>query len=188
MKTRSSLLLLGVLAFAATAVRSHANPFNFTYTFDTDNSVVTGSFDGTADGLFIDNVTNISLSFGGTAITGPIYLSAVESDGTSAPGGVVSFDVTQNNFAFATSDLASGDGSWDSIFGISNAIPGEDYAFAQSYSLGYGSQDLPPSSSWSVTPAAVASVPDSGATVVLLSLALVGLMGFRRYRSLASAA
>jgi hypothetical protein len=137
--------------------------------------VVSGTLDGTQNGNFVDNVSNVSVFFDGVALPGTIYTSMY--DGLNyLSGAVVSFDALQNNFLFATSDLASGDFGYESLFYMLNASVFEDTALALSnVGIGYASQDSPTSGgSWSLT------VPDSGSTILLMGLAMAGLVGMRR--------
>jgi hypothetical protein len=172
------LLFLG-LVLTATAVPSFADTFDFSYVFG-DGTDITGSFTGTKAGQFVNNVSNVSVFFDGTAMPGTIYTSTIDSGFDYLNGPVISFDASQNDFVFANSDLAGGDFSYDSFFLISNTA-GE--ASAQSFPLGFsGSNDFPAvDSSWSLTQLLPAAVPDGGGVAGLFGLAMLGLIGFRRF-------
>lgn len=169
-KTKTIGLLLA--AFALTAA-SRATPFDFSYTF-VDGTLVTGSLDGTQNGAFVDNVSNVSLAFNGVQVTGPIF--TLHYDGTDfvAGGAVVSFDATQNNFLFINSDYAGGD-----PFGDAFGIPSGDLAFLSSFPL-LNVSDLPTNiQTWSLT-APSTNVPEAGSTLAFVAVAGLGLLGLRR--------
>lgn len=173
-------LLILVLGF--TAGSSYGTTFNYSYTFE-DGLEVSGTLDGTQNGNFVDNVSNVSLFFDGGDLSGTIYTSMY--DGLNyLSGPVVSFDALQNNFLFATSDLAGGDFAYNSIFYMLNSSVFEDTALAFSTAgAGYASQDFPTSSGrWSLT------VPDGGSTIIFMALSMAGLAWIRRKSSKASAA
>jgi len=170
------------MALGLTAGSSFGTTFNYSYTFG-DGLEVSGTLDGTQNGNFVENVSNVSVFFDGIAMPGTIYASMY--DGLNYLNGpVVSFDALQNNFLFATSDLAGGDFAYDSIFYMLNSSVFEDTALAfSSAGVGYASQDFPTfSGSWSLT------VPDSGSTLVLVALSMGGLAWVRRESSKESAA
>lgn len=174
MKSIHRLSLLVTLAFGLTAGSSYGTTFTYSYTFG-DGLVVSGKFTGTQNGNFVDNVSNVSLFFDGFALPGTIYSSMY--DGLNyQTGPVVSFDALQNNFLFATSDLAGGDFAYDSIFYMLNSSVFDDTALAfSSTGIGYAAQDYPTSSgSWSL------KVPDSGSAVVFMGLTMAGLAWVRR--------
>jgi len=177
--------LAGLLALGLTLGVARADTFTFSYVFG-DGLEVTGSLDGTLSGIFVADVTNVSVFFGPDALPGTVFAS--QYDGSSyQPGPIVSFDVFQNNFAFANSDLAGVDFTYDSIFYIFNASVFSDTAVAFS-TLGYASQDDPTEAArWTLTLTSTAAVPDQGATLVLLGLGLAGLgWRHRRVRSVTS--
>lgn len=166
MKIMPKFIGLVTLGLALGAAR--ADTFNFSYVFG-DGLAVTGSLNGTENGDFVENVTNVSVFFDGNALPGTVFTSRF--DGASYLGGpVVSFDALQNNFIFANSDLANGDFGFDSIFYILNASVFSDTALAFS-ALGYASQDDPTvAASWTLSRAAV---PDQGKTLALFVGGLV---------------
>ena len=150
MKTIPKLFLLAALALVGTTARSFGGTYDFSYVFG-DGLSITGSLNGTQSGLFINNISAVSVYFDGTAMPGTVFASTLDSADDSLSGPIVSFDVTQNNFVFSNSDYVGSDFSGDSVFAISNAFADSDYAAAQSFSLNFfGSQDLPPNSSWTL--------------------------------------
>jgi hypothetical protein len=167
--------LAGLLALGLALGTARADTFNFSYVFG-DGLTVTGSLDGTENGNFVENITNVSVFFDGNAMAGTIFTSQFDS-GSYLNGPVVSFDALQNNFIFANSDLVNGDFGFDSIFYMLNASVFSDTAVAYS-SLGYASQDDPTAAAnWSLSRAAV---PDQGTTIALFALGLVVLGWLRR--------
>ena len=167
---RLGQLLVLVLSLAATSAQ--ATFFSYEYTFG-DGLVVSGSLDGTQKGNFVENVSNVSVFFNGTAMLGTIFTANYDGTGyLNSP--VVSFDALQNNFLFANSDLAAGDFGYDSVFYMFNASVFADTAVAFS-TMGFASQDWPTADGkWSLT------VPEGGSTVLLLCGAGVGLAFVRR--------
>jgi hypothetical protein len=169
-KLAASVLILGLMLGVA-----RADTFNFAYVFG-DGLAVTGSLDGTQNGLFVENVTNVSIAFDGTALAGPIFTAQYDG-GSYLNGPVVSFDALQNNFLFADTDLVAGDFGYGSLFYLLNASVFADIAVADSPLFGLASMDDPTSArSWSLTRA---TVPDQGMTIALFAIGLVLLVWFR---------
>jgi hypothetical protein len=173
--------LTGLLALALAGVTAQANTFNFSYVFGDGVTTVTGSLNGDQNGIFVENITNVSVSFNGEAMPGTVFTSQFDADSFSyLPGAIVSFDALQNNFFFANSDLAGGDVGYDSIFYLLNASVFMDTAVASS-TLGYASQDAPiVTSSWSLSAAPGSSVPDQGTTLGLFGFSLGALVWVHR--------
>lgn len=181
MKSLRNLSALLILGLSLTAGACYGTTFSYAYTFG-DGLVVSGKLNGTQKGNFVENVSDVSVLFNGSAVPGIIYASSY--DGMNyLKGPVVSFDALQNNFVFATSDLAGGDWGYESLFYMLNASVFADTALALSnLGSGYASQDFPTSSeSWSL------KVPDGGSTLALLSLVLLALAAARRRTSAALA-
>jgi len=169
------LAQLLTLALGLSTVSSYGTFFSYDYTFG-DGLVVSGTLDGTQNGNFVENISNVSVFFNGTAMPDTVFTARY--DGADYLGGpVVSFDALQNNFLFMNSDLSAGDFGYDYIFAMFNASVYADTALAFS-SLGFASQDWPTArDSWSLR------VPDSGATVVFVGLTIMGLARTRRKKS-----
>jgi len=168
-------LAAAVLALGLVVGSAHARSFEFSYLFS-DSTFVTGTLEGTENGLFVDNVTNVTVNFNGDAQPGTVFTSMF--DGVAlVNGAVVSFDVQQNNFFFSNVDLAVATvadvNDW--VFAISNA---PDYASALTVKLDSGPfalDGLDNPGVWSLT-----AVPDQGSTVALFAFGLVGLGCLRR--------
>jgi hypothetical protein len=172
MKFISQLIQFLALALGLTVSSSYGTLFSYSYLFG-DGLSVTGSLDGTQNGNFVENVSNVSVFFNGTAMPGTVF--AASYDGANyVSGPVVSFDALQNNFIFADTDFAAGDQAYKSIFYMLNASVYADTALAFS-DLGFASQDWPTSrESWTL------KVPDGGSTIVLMGLAMIGMALARR--------
>lgn len=114
---RASLLgTLGVsacLAAALAAGSANAEKFDFSYTFDTGDTV-TGSFSGTLSGEDVTGISKVSASFDGTpfAESGDLYIYAYTDGGAkcgdcySTSGAVVSEIPDDNNFYLTNASLS----------------------------------------------------------------------------------
>jgi hypothetical protein len=167
-----------------------ADQFEFSYTFSQAaitgaGTVVTGTFDGTANGDLITDVTNAAFAVGGVDATGTIYAEGYTGinfdtavDGTA----VLSFDGLQNAFIFANADIATAPlGSQTFQFNSVTAAspPGSTMAFDFGISVSptVTAQDFPfVAADWSVTDLGPSPVPDNGGTATLLFVAVVGIV------------
>lgn len=165
--------LILVLALGLGTGFLRADSYSFSYLFG-DGLGVTGSLVGEANGIFVENISDVSVFFDGNAMPGTVFTS--QFDGVSyLAGPVVSYDALQNNFVFSNSDLAGGDFGFDSVFYMLNASVFSDTAVAFS-SLGYASEDNPTATaSWSLV-----RVPDQGTTVLLLGAVFAALAALQR--------
>jgi hypothetical protein len=167
------------IALGLSAASCYGDLFDFSYTFDSSSfgsgTVIAGTFDGTANGNLISNIYNASLTFDGSSFGTIFYVANVEAD---APA-VISFNGAQNDFVFGGSagDLFLSDTGPQT----SNAVIAVDLG---SSSLAFGAID---SRYWSIVDTSTKSVPDSGTTVILLGLGLVGLACVRRWKPVARA-
>jgi hypothetical protein len=176
MKLIHRFLALLAVALSLTAATAYGDLFNFSYTFDSNSiggigAVATGTFDGDLSGNLINNISNASLFLDGSSFGTVFYSENVEGTGPA----VVSLDGTQNDFFFLSS---SGDGL-ASVSGPSTAnaviafnLPTNSFAL-----------DGINLSNWSVIDASTSSVPDGGATIVMLGLGVAGLACVSRWRS-----
>jgi hypothetical protein len=160
-------LLIGFLLETA-----HATQFNFSYSFD-DGTFVAGTLDGTASGTDVTGVSNVSFTINGNPV-GPVEVWGYDGELTYD----VSFDPGLNYFWFAEA------GAWDvntrtqtgGIWGnYGFALDGDDDYVVD---LAHGIPDTytTMNDSWSLT---AASVPDSGTSVLMLGLGLIGLVGVK---------
>ncbi len=163
-------LLAGLIL--AGLVRARADSFDYSYLF-ADGLSITGTFDGTKNGDFVENVTNISLFINGVQAAGTIY-TATFDEPTSAwiNNPVISFDALQSNFLFANDDVANGGGSYDALFYLIGGTSYSDGVLGQDLLLSLGSFEAIEPGNWTLSRVAV---PDSGATLGLLALALTSL-------------
>jgi len=166
-------VLAGVLALAfgnAQALES----YTFSETLQ-GGTKITGSFQGDASGNLISNISNISVAFDGDAFNGSGHLfSAAISVGIGwVSGAVVSFDGTQNNFAFVDSDIANGNFWLTNYFWSFTSLPE-----INSLDRACNRNDIcvdGPAQSWSVTTVNPVPEPETYA----MMLAGLGLLGFK---------
>ena len=190
MRTFYKLSWLSILSLSA--VSSYGDTYDFSYTFagnyyDYGIGGASGSFQGTPNGNFVDNVTDVSLFFNGSPVTGPFYTATYDPSVGWVNGASVSYDVTLNNFLFINSDYANNGEQFaadDGFFGsLPASIEGRPYTFAVGNHNPDGNAlvetaDYPSvPANWTLTDV---SVPDGGLTAAMLGAALVGLGAIRR--------
>lgn len=95
--------------FFAATVAAQATTYNFSYNFS-NGDIVSGSFDGTDSAGLISGLSNISLSYNGTAFPGAVgaYAYVTDTGDWTAGNAVASLDGSKNNFAFFSGDPVSG--------------------------------------------------------------------------------
>ena len=205
MKAKTQSLLLCVAVLAAASVR--ANSFAYSYTFAARDGPdsrpeydVSGTFDGDylENPLYVGNVSAVTLTINGTTYTnlnqyGRPFIGC--NRGNILGNALVSFDPGLNHFLFSISDVTEGidDAGFNMLdcggcdlaclFYAPNTESVFDVSVGPcsftSWSLVDTTNDLAPMLLDS--PAAdVASVPEVGATVSLLGLALACLVPLRR--------
>ena len=157
-----------------------ADSFNFSYTFASDSTLLTGSFEGVQNGQYVENISNVTLAWEGSPIAATVFASTFDGgSGTWVAGPVVSFDSLNNNFAFADADLANGDTAYSSLFYMLHGSIWLGTYFESPATLAIDSPDA--RGTWTLTNLSVGStVPDSGLTAGMLLLALAGLGLLRR--------
>jgi hypothetical protein len=150
------LLMLGAFTTALMAGGVRAADFNFSYTFG-DGSAVTGSLSGDLNGSFVENVSNIHVSFNGVEFSGaPLYAASWNTatlDWDSAPA-KISTDASQNNFIFADSNVPADFGVTNYFYFTNDATNGQT-VFANNLNSDAIAYDSPATGTWSLTPAAV---------------------------------
>lgn len=181
---------LAVCSLLALTPFSHASAiYDFSTTLS-GGTLITGSFTGDASGNIIQNLSNISVSANGIALSGSGSLfSAHVVSGTNyqSGGAVVSFDGHDNNFLFIDSNYPS-DLGFTNFFGditaartLINGTPSTERA------LYYPAVINPPDtfivsgydSTFLVVQRDVSSIPEP-TSIALLGLGLLGLVSFRR--------
>jgi hypothetical protein len=171
----TTLRILACAAALLAASAANATTYNFSYTFSErfsgqGTSLVTGSFDGTASGNLITDLTNISVFRDGEQFgSGNLYSFLF----TGRSPAVASFDGLENNFLFSTSSYQIGGGNYNgNTFGISTQYHD---AYVQGGNGGARGDNYS-ATRWSVT-----AVPEPATYAMLLGgLGLVGAMVRRR--------
>lgn len=184
-KKLSGLALLGAVGLGLTTATSYAeSDWNFSATFS-DGLVVTGSFEGTQSGNFVDIESPVSVEFDGVPMTGTPYIATWGPSGWES-GAVVSFTGTDNNFVFANSDLGGGNGTYNSFFymipsSVAASIPAP-VAYAVDSPAGLEGIDYTTTTetSWTLVDPPAGFVPDGGSTAMLCGMSLAALGWLRR--------
>ena len=166
-----TLLLTAALGLAVASTK--ADTFDYSYLFG-DGLFVSGSLDGTANGNFVENVSNVSVLFNGVAIPGSGVVTG-SYDGSSFVDGpaVVSFDALSNNFLFRSSDLDVGFYLVNAAVYLSDTATA--YAFTDDLFL-VSSEDTNVRGGWSLK---ASTVPDGSTTLIPLGLTMIGLAWLR---------
>lgn len=175
-KLFTAAILLAAFASA------HADTFNFSYTFN-DGPVITGSLSGSLNGDFVENISNLHVTFNGTAFSGSLVggaWDAAAQNWSGAGTAVLSTDASKNNFIFADADPKNNFNNVSNYFYFVNSRdPAMD---KQAYGLNCNVGDCADlaldqptnNSSWSLV-AVAAPVPEP-ATISML-MAGLGFMG-----------
>ncbi len=169
--------IIGLFALVSLLASSaHAAMFNYSFTGD-NGGVVTGTFNGTANGNLITNLSNITANLNGNAFNGSGNLFGSSYDANSwtswtSGGAVASFDGLQNNFLFIDVDYPNNQNWSNYFYSVSNVY--QSYAYLSSpYSYAHGNSTT---ANWQVT---ATNVPEPS-SVILFGLGLMALVRFRR--------
>jgi PEP-CTERM motif len=168
------LALVAALGLVVTAAQ--AETFNYSYNLG-NGSVVTGSFDGTASGNLVTNLSNISAAIDGVAFnnSGNLFGSSYNSSagGWVSGGAVASFSGLENNFLFINSDYPNNYNYSNYFYSIT--YYSQAYAYnANSGQSGGGSFNA---SQWALTSA----VPEPETYAMMLGgLAMLAALARRR--------
>src|SRR5882757_395792 len=109
MKFLNKIAMLGAAVLSLTGASAFGDSFVFSYILGNAHAVsgaghtgdvISGTFDGTLSGDFVDNITNITLAYNGTAIAGSYYTAQYTGHYSWTRGPIVSFDASQSNFGF----------------------------------------------------------------------------------------
>jgi|SRR5882672_4142958 len=176
--------IIGIAALGLCATSAKADLFNFSYTF-ADASVVSGSFAGTASGVYVDNISDVSVFWNGIPFSGNPGLQhmGLNTGGSFDPSmpAVVSTDASLNNFLFA--DI------YPTYFGTTNSFYMVSHGTFSSAEVWRGFGGAPGSfdpvidpSRWSLTNvSAVTAIPEPETYAMLLAgLGFLGFMARRR--------
>jgi len=198
------LAAAGAMALLA-ATQAAAGVFDFSYTFNTGETI-TGSFDGVGSlSTGVTDITNISANLNGTPLTGTLNaFSYTDAGGNCSTcwalgGAVVTANALDNNFLFVDTTNATtlNSGSYNNYFYIIpwpngggnpeatqfynvNAVYTSGNNGPGGHNIGYYNGDLVPTN-WSV-----AEVPEPAAWALML-VGLAGLGGVLRRRRFAAA-
>jgi PEP-CTERM motif len=140
--------------------------------------IVTGSFDGIDDGVYVTDVTNVSAALDGVSFAGPLQFAATVYGPLT-----VSFILANNSFSI--DNCALGDCGNGFFLRTPTALDQTDSAYTGyltnsfQYVQGAKVAGMPPSGDWSLT--ARPPVPEPGTyALFLLGLAGIGVAARRR--------
>jgi hypothetical protein len=104
-------------ALAATTAVSGANATSFSYAQTINGNVAAGTFDGDIDSSdLITNLTNVTLSINGNAVTNLFILSYTGATFVNGGAQISLSDHTLNDFLFINSDYVAFDYSYTDYF------------------------------------------------------------------------
>jgi hypothetical protein len=171
------LRLLACTCLLAASAASQATTYAFSYTLLND-SVVSGRFDGTANGNLITGLSNFSVFVDGVGFNnnGHLYTYDVALNDDA---GVVSFDGLASNVAVSDKYIYGGGAKFILVIGPFNGGPTDTIAYnIPAGNYGDGDGDYAPSS-WHIS-----AVPEPETYAMLLGgLALIGARARRRQRA-----
>ena len=176
------IIAAAALIAAFTGGAAQASTFDFSYTF-ADGLALTGSLNGTLNGAYVTDVSNVNVAFNGTAFTGPLFAGAFDATTNSydfsSGAAVVSTNAALNNFIFADSNDPTGNNATNFFYFLNGASPAEQQVFAANANVLINNSDFdnPATGTWSLTPA---PVPLPAALPLFLSG--LGVFGVKRRR------
>lgn len=175
-KTIRLLACAGLLVGSAAA---HAGSYAFQYTM-LDQTLITGTFDGTANGNVVEDIRMLAISVNGFAMPNSGNLAAYGADGGFVEGSAkISFDGLSTSLLVFDAPVYE---TWTSVFflGATNGAGTDaiNYTIAGLPFNGEGDGDYS-ASRWSLS--TVSAVPEPATYAMLLGgLALVGALARRR--------
>ena len=173
---RNRFGMLACAALLSFAGASQAATFDISYTFGS-NDTLTGTVDGTLNGSFIDDITNIHLAYDGDAFADALTITAwdpLDSQPDAAGAARISTDASQNNFL-----ITGTSGNYEFLFVNGDANLGQAIFAADAVlTTNNAAFDSPVGASWSVT---AAPVPEPASLALLIAgLGVVGTVARRR--------
>ena len=179
-----NILKAGILLAALTSFAANATTYDFSYTFG-DSSVITGSLSGNLNGAYVDNISNVHVSFNGTAFSGGSLFNAAWNTATgnfdNTIAAVVSTNGALNNFVFADSNVPADYSASNYFYFVNDPATYGHEAFAVNYNTVTvdSALDNPSNASWSLV---AAPVPEPETHAMLLAgLGLIGVAARRRH-------
>jgi hypothetical protein len=176
----SSLRFLAVAFATFWAGSLSAAPYSFSYEFINGGALLSGRFDGTPNGDFIENIVVTSVKLDGNPLLGSFQIGHFdEGSGSWQLGAFFSPDVHSNNFFLADGDLVAGDGySFLFFLDYRLSLPIGAYLATPDMLL---VDDAPTAGRWSFKRLSdPIHVPDAGASGVVFLSALSALALIRQ--------
>ena len=176
-----NILKAGILLAALTSFAANAATYDFSYTFG-DSSVLTGSLSGNLNGAYVDNISNVHVSYNGTDFSGGSLFHAAWNTATgnfdNTIAAVVSTNGALNNFVFADSNVPMNNNASNYFYFVNDPATLGHEAFAVNGNTGDVALDNPANASWSLV---AAPVPEPETHAMLLAgLGLIGVAARRR--------
>lgn len=182
----SKLLKITALILALLPISSYAQTFNFSYQFGSGD-LITGSLTGDLNGLYVDNISNVSVALNGTPFVGspnlfhPLWNEASPGccggNWDSGTPAVVSTDGNLNSFMFVDTDVPTDTNFMNSFYYV-NTSGGLHHiaAYIKSPLANYFDSGADNASKWSLTP-----VPEPETyAMMMMGLGLIGFVARRR--------
>jgi hypothetical protein len=158
-------------ACALVCANANATTFDFSYTFN-NGGVLDGTLDGTLDGSFIDNISNVHMSFQGLPFDKSLITASYLPNGSLSLGTpIVSTNATQNDFAFGNTSQTE-----YLIFIGSASAAGAGASEVEVIGPIGSATDEPMNSSWSIKPVPL----PAGVWLLTSGLGLLGVWSRRK--------